>query len=135
MRALLAEVKRTPDARLRAAAETLERATAVVLDAQGRDPDAGQSVAVAYLEAAGGNLELLQLLDAENRPVPFSAPAPTPPYCPHVALGVDDLDGMAATLSAAGVPLLAGPLEIPGRVRWAYVADPDNNVLEFVQWL
>ena len=53
MRALLTEVKRTPDARLRAAAETLECATAMVLDAQGRDADAGQSVAVAYLEAAG----------------------------------------------------------------------------------
>jgi hypothetical protein len=53
MRALLAEVARLPDARLRAAAHALEGATALVLEAQGRDADAGQSVAVAYLEAAG----------------------------------------------------------------------------------
>jgi alkylation response protein AidB-like acyl-CoA dehydrogenase len=53
MRALIAQVKGIPDARLRAAAERLEAATAMVLDAQGRDADAGQSVAVAYLEAAG----------------------------------------------------------------------------------
>jgi hypothetical protein len=53
MRALLDEVKRIPDARLRAAVGTLESATAAVLDAQGRDADAAQSVAVAYLDAAG----------------------------------------------------------------------------------
>ena len=53
MRALLDEVKRTPDARLRAAADRLAAATTAVLDAQARDADAAQSVAVAYLEAAG----------------------------------------------------------------------------------
>ncbi len=53
MRSLLAEVKRNPDARLRAAAERLEAATALVLDTQGRDADAAQSIAVPYLEAAG----------------------------------------------------------------------------------
>jgi len=53
MRTLLAEVRRTPDARLRAAAEALDGATAQVLDAQARDADAAQSVAVAYLDAAG----------------------------------------------------------------------------------
>jgi hypothetical protein len=53
MRALIAQVKGIQDARLRVAAERLEAATAMVLDAQGRDADAGQSVAVAYLEAAG----------------------------------------------------------------------------------
>ena len=100
-----------------------------------RELDAAHHEAFAYLEAEGGNLELLQPLDADNRPVPFSAPAPEPPYCPHIALGVEDVDAMAARLGAAGAPLLAGPLEIPGKVRWAYVADPDNNVLEFVQWL
>jgi hypothetical protein len=26
-------------------------------------------------------------------------------------------------------------MEIPGMVRWLYAADPDGNVLEFVQWL
>ena len=28
-----------------------------------------------------------------------------------------------------------GPLEISGRVKWVYVSDPDNNVIEFIQWL
>ncbi len=53
MHALLAEVAQLPDDRLRAAAKALGSATATVLEAQGRDAEAGQSVAVAYLEAAG----------------------------------------------------------------------------------
>ena len=53
MLALLGEVMRLDDTRLRAAAERLETATQSVLDAQRRDPDVAQSVAVAYLDAAG----------------------------------------------------------------------------------
>ena len=53
MRVLLNEVRRLPDARLHAAADRLDAATTLVLDAQGRDAEAAQSVAVAYLEAAG----------------------------------------------------------------------------------
>ena len=34
-----------------------------------------------------------------------------------------------------GISLLKGPLAIPDKVRWCYLADPDNNVIEFVQWL
>jgi lactoylglutathione lyase len=32
------------------------------------------------------------------------------------------------------VPILRGPLEIPGEETWVYFADPDNNVLEYIQW-
>jgi catechol 2,3-dioxygenase-like lactoylglutathione lyase family enzyme len=91
--------------------------------------------AFAFLELEGGNLELLQLLDDGNQPLPFTQPAPAPPWCPHVALGVADLDALMGTLAENGLALLKGPLEIPGKVRWLYLADPDNNVLEFVQWL
>jgi catechol 2,3-dioxygenase-like lactoylglutathione lyase family enzyme len=75
------------------------------------------------------------MLDAQNRPIPHTPPAPQPPYCPHVALGVEDLDAMLDTLAKADIPLLKGPLAIPGKVRWCYMADPDSNVIEFVQWL
>jgi alkylation response protein AidB-like acyl-CoA dehydrogenase len=53
MQALIAEVKRLPDARLSAAADGLIAATRAVLEAQRRDAEAAQSVAVAYLDAAG----------------------------------------------------------------------------------
>ena len=87
------------------------------------------------MEMEGGNLELLQMLDEHNQPLPHATATPQPPYCPHVALGVDDLDLMLDTLAKAKLALLKGPLAIPGKVRWCYMADPDNNVIEFVQWL
>ncbi len=100
-----------------------------------RELDEEHHEAFAYLEMEGGNLELLQMLDEQNRPLPHVPSVPQPPYCPHVALGVDDLDAMLDTLAKAAIPLLKGPLAIPGKVRWCYMADPDNNVIEFVQWL
>ncbi len=100
-----------------------------------RELDEEHHEAFAFLELEGGNLELLQMLDENNQPLPHTAPKPEPPYCPHVALGVDDLDLLLATLANAGIALLKGPLLIPNKVRWCYMADPDNNVIEFVQWL
>ena len=100
-----------------------------------RELDEEHHEAFAFLEIEGGNLELLQMLDEQNQPVPHSTAAPQAPYCPHVALGVDDLDAILDTLTKAKIPLLKGPLAIPGKVRWCYMADPDNNVIEFVQWL
>ena len=91
--------------------------------------------AFAFLELEGGNLELLQLLDNEGQPVPFHAPKVAKPYCPHVALGSDNLDEEIAQLEKHGIPILDGPLEIPGSVRWLYFCDPDNNVFEYIQWL
>ncbi len=100
-----------------------------------RELDPEHHEAFAFLELDGGNLELLQMLDGENLPLPHTPPAPAPPYCPHVALGVDDLDAVLEKARRDGLALLKGPLEIPGKVRWLYLADPDQNVLEFVQWL
>lgn len=91
--------------------------------------------AFCFLELEGGNLELLQSLDSQNQPAPFSPPPIRAPYCPHVAIAADDLDGLLAELREGGVAVIKGPMEIPDKVRWAYVSDPDNNVIEFVQWL
>ncbi len=100
-----------------------------------RKVDEAHHEAFAFLELEGGNLELLQILDDQNQPVPAEPASIKPPYCPHLALGVDDLDAALARLEETGVPLVKGPLEIVGEVRWAYFADPDGNVIEFVQWL
>ena len=32
------------------------------------------------------------------------------------------------------IPVVKGPMEIPGMVRWVYTHDPDRNIIEFVQW-
>jgi len=97
------------------------------------DPDHNE--VFAYLELEGGNLELLALVDDDGNVVPRKLPVIEKPYCPHVALGVDDIDVVIAELEARKIPLIDGPLIIPGQVRWLYFADPDNNVIEYVQWL
>ena len=49
-----------------------------------------------------------------------------------VVLRVDDL---AAYLSTLAAHVVAGPVEHGGRVRAAYVRDPDGNLVELQQWL
>ena len=46
-----------------------------------------------------------------------------------------DIHATEQDLREKQVILLKGPMEIPGMVCWLYAADPDGNVLEFVQWL
>lgn len=99
------------------------------------DVDDAHHEAYAFLELEGGNLELVQTLDDNNKPIPRTAPEPSPPFCPHLALATDDVDACLANLRRHEIPILKGPLEIPDEVKWVYAADPDNNVLEFIQWL
>ena len=51
-----------------------------------------------------------------------------------IALATGDLDQLLERLEQEGIPIVKGPLEIPATVRWLYVADPDRNIIEFVQW-
>jgi len=102
---------------------------------QFKEVDESHHEAFAFLELEGGNLELLQPLDEKNRPKPVAQTPVTEPYCPHVAIKTDDMDGLVGMLHEKDIPILKGPMEIPGSVRWIYFQDPDNNVLEYVQWL
>ncbi|NIA13014.1 MAG: VOC family protein [Nitrospiraceae bacterium] len=95
-----------------------------------REVDEEHGEAFAFLELEGGNLELLQVLDGGAPPHEVARS-----FSPHLALTAGDLDALIATLETNGVPIGKGPLEIEGSVRWLYIADPDNNVIEFVQWL
>jgi len=99
------------------------------------DLDKAHHEVYAFLELDGGNLELLQTLDENNNPIPRAAREPAPSCCPHLALKTDDMAACLANLRRQGIPILKGPLEIPGEIKWVYVTDPDNNVLEFIQWL
>lgn len=114
----------------------LDRAVAFYTEKLGlkllfRETDEEHGEAFAFLELNGGNLELLESLDKDMPP----APEPQPPYTPHLAIATDDLDALAKTLGDKSVPILKGPMTIPGKVTWLYIADPDKNVIEFVQWL
>ena len=52
-----------------------------------------------------------------------------------VSLRVDDLDSYLTGLTARGGEVLAGPVEFGGRVRNAYLRDPEGNLIEIQQWL
>ncbi len=85
--------------------------------------------AYAFLGLDGANLELIQTLNA-----PYPPPKIEPPYCPHLALETRDMGQVLDMIRAKGIQLVKGPLEIPGHERWVYIADPDNNVIEYIQW-
>ena len=100
-----------------------------------RDVDEEHHEAFAFLELDGGNLELLQVLDDTKIPKQSSSSDIPASCCPHAAIETDDMEKLVATLKRQKVPIVKGPLEIPDTVRWVYISDPDNNVIEFVQWL
>ncbi|QMU73656.1 VOC family protein [Streptacidiphilus sp. P02-A3a] len=52
-----------------------------------------------------------------------------------IVLRVDDLDAVAAELSARGVRWTSGPETQWERLRVAYLRDPEGNLIEFQQWL
>ncbi len=95
-----------------------------------RETNPAEQEDYAFLELEGGNLELIQRLADE----PFAKPVIRPPYCPHFAMVTDDMARTVAMIKAAGIPIVKGPLEIAGVETWIYVSDPDNNVIEFLQW-
>ena len=94
-----------------------------------REVDAVEQEDFAYFELEGGNLELLKSLAH-----PFEKPDIRPPYCPHLALATADMAATLKMIQEQRLRLIKGPLRIEGKVTWLYIADPDNNVIEFVQW-
>ncbi len=89
--------------------------------------DVGEAYAIIELE--GGNIELLQTLNQ-----PFKTPVIEPPYCPHLALGTEDLGKTLEMVRTKSIRIVSGPLEIAGEEKWLYIADPDGNVIEFIEW-
>lgn len=95
---------------------------------QKENSEVGESMALVTLD--GATIELIQDLKSAS----FTRPELAEPFCPHLCLAVDDVDAMTARLERKGVPIVKGPLEIPGEEKWVYFADPDNNVLEYIAW-
>ncbi len=83
-----------------------------------------------FLRAEGINLELISDLKKNygNRQKVER------PYCPHICFATDDMDKTVRELKAKGIEIIRGPLEIEGEETWIYFADPDGNVLEYIQW-
>jgi catechol 2,3-dioxygenase-like lactoylglutathione lyase family enzyme len=82
----------------------------------------------------GGSIELLQYLNC---------PQDVPPRvrscdvgCNHVALQIDDIDGLYERLRQEGIEFHAPPAVSPtGRFKMAYCRDPEGVILELVEVL
>jgi catechol 2,3-dioxygenase-like lactoylglutathione lyase family enzyme len=52
----------------------------------------------------------------------------------EIALWTDDTDAAVKALTAKGAPLLSAPHDfLDGRLRSAWIADPDGNPIQLVQ--
>jgi catechol 2,3-dioxygenase-like lactoylglutathione lyase family enzyme len=99
------------------------------LQVMSRQVDEVHQEEFAFLALQGGNLELLKSLVH-----PFEKPEIKPPYCPHLALVTDNMAETLKLIEQHQISIVKGPLKIEGKVTWLYIADPDNNVIEFVHW-
>ncbi len=119
-------------ANLERATAWYERALGLRLEFSFEPPDGG--VRVSMLSGDDGvRLELFQLAE------PLELPAWSDPLAAlaqgygHVALSVDDLDRAFDELTAAGARAVWAPrpAPVPGS-HFAYVADPDGNLIELI---
>ncbi len=95
-----------------------------------RSANAQEREEFAFLAWNDLSLELLQ----DQKQV-YAKPEIKPPYCPHLAIQTDDMATSLAELKQKGVKIIRGPLLHEGKETWLYFADPDDNVLEYIQWL
>jgi lactoylglutathione lyase len=86
--------------------------------------------AYAFLELKGGSLELIQILNSN-----YKKPTIRPPYCPHFAIETINMDETMDMLKKNRVKIIKGPLENKDEEKWVYFSDPDNNVIEFIEWV
>jgi lactoylglutathione lyase len=92
--------------------------------------NAEEHEAYSFLTMGNLRLELIQDLKQAH----FTRPSIQPPYCPHLAIETGDMRQAVASLKENGVEIIHGPLQVPGEETWVYFKDPDNNVLEYIQW-
>lgn len=110
------------------------------LDESGPQLDAvlalnGVRVRTVKLRAPHGE-SLVELLRFDVPAVTARVPALTAVGPTHVALTVDDLDGLHARLTDAGVRFNAPPQRsADGRVKVTFCLDPDGTPLELVEEL
>ena len=83
----------------------------------------------AFLEYGDVRLELIRDLTGEYR-----KPEIRKPYCPHFCLEVKDMKSSVDQLKNQNINIIGKPFEIKDEETWVYFSDPDNNILEYIQW-
>jgi catechol 2,3-dioxygenase-like lactoylglutathione lyase family enzyme len=92
-------------------------------------------VRTVVLRAPSGlRLELIELAGSEPSSADNPLDAARTQTSGHLALEVDDLDAAFSELTAAGAHPVSppAPAASPG-IRFAYVQDPEGNLLELIQ--
>lgn len=104
---------------------------------------AGVDAEVAYVQPQGGGprIELIRYHAPEGVDLPENA-RPNTRGLRHIAFQVEDMDGLHARLTEAGVPFFGPPVPVPhGVVRHddgdkslCYFLDPDGVILELAAY-
>ena len=94
----------------------------------------GANLKIAYLQAPGHRLELIQYLSPSGEKLDCRT---NNIGSAHLAFNVDNLPALYADLKAKGVPFKSEPLEVPAGpnkgTMAVYFTDPDGIALEFLQ--
>lgn len=94
----------------------------------------GANLKIAYLQAPGHRLELIQYLNPPGEKLDCRT---NNIGSAHLAFNVDNLPALYADLKAKGVQFKSEPLEVPAGpnkgTMAVYFTDPDGITLEFLQ--
>jgi catechol 2,3-dioxygenase-like lactoylglutathione lyase family enzyme len=94
----------------------------------------GANLKIAYLQAPGHRLELIQYLSPSGEKLDCQT---NNIGSAHLAFNVDNLPALYADLKAKGVQFKSEPLEVPAGpnkgTMAVYFTDPDGITLEFLQ--
>lgn len=94
----------------------------------------GANLKIAYLQAPGHRLELIQYLSPSGEKLDCRT---NNIGSAHLAFNVDNLPALYADLKAKGVQFKSEPLEVPAGpnkgTMAVYFTDPDGITLEFLQ--
>jgi catechol 2,3-dioxygenase-like lactoylglutathione lyase family enzyme len=87
---------------------------------------------IAILKSGNLAVELFEFMEPAPRPVGRTRPV-SDHGITHVAVEVDDIQGLYERLSAAGVSFHCPPIHFPACATATYARDPDGNVVEILQ--
>ncbi len=111
--------------------ESIEFYTKVLgLELEFKDENLPEKEKYAFLHLDGGKLEILERIVEK-----YEKPIIKPPFCPHLALETKNIEETLEMIKSKGLRIIKGPLEVPREVKWLYISDPDNNIIEYIEWI
>ena len=111
--------------------ESIEFYTKVLgLELEFKDENLPEKEKYAFLHLDGGKLEILERIGEK-----YEKPIIKPPFCPHLALETKNIEETLEMIKIKGIRIIKGPLEVPREVKWLYISDPDNNIIEYIEWI